>query len=80
MGTYAQYMCPALADLGHEITVFTLNDGTLKNQENIDGVEVFRPNAIDIPAEVLELLPGNYRLWGILPRSCSTILSLPPSL
>lgn len=58
-------MCPALADLGHKITVFTLNDGTLKNQENIDGVEVFRPDAIDIPAELLELLPGDSRLWGI---------------
>lgn len=65
LGTYAQYICPALADLGHEITVFTLNDGTLKNQENIDGVEVIRPNAIDIPAEVLELLPSDSRLWGI---------------
>lgn len=65
LGTYAQYMCPALTDLGHEITVFTLNDGTLKTQENIDGVEVFRPNTIDIPAEVLELLPSDSRIWGI---------------
>lgn len=65
LGTYAQYMCPALADLGHEVTVFTLNDGNLKNQEHIDGVEVYRPHAIAIPKEVLELLPSDSRLWGI---------------
>ena len=65
LGTYAQYMCPALADLGHEVTVFTLNDGTLKTQENIGGVDIYRPMTINIPNGVLESLPNDIRHWGI---------------
>lgn len=66
LGTYALNMCPALADLGHEVTVFALNDGTLKTQENIGGVEIYRPTTIDIPNGVLEsLLPKDIHHWGI---------------
>jgi glycogen(starch) synthase len=65
LGTYAQYMCPALADLGHEVTVFTLNDGTLKTQENIGGIDIYRPKTINIPNGVVESLPNEIRHWGI---------------
>jgi glycogen synthase len=66
LGTYAQYMCPALADLGHEVTVFTLNDGTLKKEENIGGVDIYRPITIDLPKGVLDsLLPNDMHHWGI---------------
>ncbi|MCJ7443483.1 MAG: glycosyltransferase family 4 protein [Methanotrichaceae archaeon] len=66
LGTYAQYMCTALADLGHEITIFTLNDGTLKTEENIGGVEIYRPMTINIPRGVLDsLLPHDIHHWGI---------------
>ncbi len=66
LGTYAQYMCPALADLGHEVTIFTLNDGTLKTQENIGGVEIYRPMTINLPKGVLDsLLPIDMHHWGI---------------
>ena len=66
LGTYAQYMCPALADLGHEVTIFTLNDGTLKTQENIGGVEIYRPMTMNLPKGVIDsLLPNDMHHWGI---------------
>ncbi len=66
LGTYAQYMCMALADLGHEITIFTFNDGTLKTEENIGGIEIYRPMTINIPGGVIDLLlPHDIHHWGI---------------
>jgi len=66
LGTYAQYMCQALTDLGHEVTIFTLNDGTLKNQENIGGVEIYRPMTMNLPEGVIDsLLPNDMQHWGI---------------
>jgi glycosyltransferase involved in cell wall biosynthesis len=66
LGTYAQHICPALVDLGHEVTIFTLNDGTLKTEENIGGVEIYRPMTINIPQGVLDsLFPHDIRHWGM---------------
>jgi glycogen(starch) synthase len=66
LGTYAQHMCPALVDLGHEVTVFTLNDGTLETEEIIGGVEIYRPMIINIPKGVIEsLLPQDIQHWGM---------------
>ncbi len=66
LGTYAQYMCPALADLGHEVTIFALNDGTLKTQENIGGVDIYRPMTTNLPKGVLEsVVPNDMHHWGI---------------
>jgi hypothetical protein len=59
-------MCPALADLGHEVIIFTLNDGTLRTQENIGGVEIYRLTTINLPKGVLDpLLPIDMHHWGI---------------
>jgi len=66
LGTYAQSMCPALVELGHEVTVFALNDGTLKTQENIDGVNIYRPITTNLPNAVVEsVLPNDMHHWGI---------------
>jgi glycosyltransferase involved in cell wall biosynthesis len=66
LGTYAQYMCSALVDLGHEVTIFTLNDGTLKTEENIGGVEIYRPTKINLPKGVIDsMFPNDMRHWGI---------------
>jgi glycogen(starch) synthase len=66
LGTYAQHICPALVDLGHEVTIFTLNDGTLKTKENIGGVEIYRPMTMNIPKGVLDsLIPHDIHHWGI---------------
>jgi glycosyltransferase involved in cell wall biosynthesis len=42
LGTYSQNMAPTLVKLGHEVSVFTLNRGTLPTKEILDGVEVHR--------------------------------------
>jgi glycosyltransferase involved in cell wall biosynthesis len=66
LGIYAQHMCPALVDLGHEVTVFTLNDGTLETEEDIGGVEIYRPKILNVPKRVIEsLLPHDIQHWGM---------------
>jgi glycogen(starch) synthase len=47
LGTYAENICPAIRDLGHDISVFTMNDGTLKTREILKGVDVIRPMFVD---------------------------------
>jgi glycogen(starch) synthase len=59
-------MCLALKELGHDVTVFTLNDGTLKTRENISGVDIYRPITIDLPKGVLDsLFPNDMHYWRI---------------
>jgi glycogen(starch) synthase len=43
LGTYAENICQAMKNLGHDISVFTMNDGTLKTRECVDGIDVNRP-------------------------------------
>lgn len=47
LGRYAENICRAIRQRGHELTVFTLNDGTLKTSEVLDGVAVHRPLMVD---------------------------------
>jgi glycogen(starch) synthase len=47
LGRYAENICRAIRNQGHEITVFTMNDGTLKTSELLDGVAVHRPLLVD---------------------------------
>ncbi|OGD59918.1 glycosyl transferase family 1 [Candidatus Bathyarchaeota archaeon RBG_13_52_12] len=42
LGTYSQNMAPTLVKMGHEVSVFTLNRGSLPTKEILDGVEVHR--------------------------------------
>jgi glycogen(starch) synthase len=43
LGTYAENICQAMKKLGHDISVFTMNDGTLKTRETVKGIDVNRP-------------------------------------
>jgi len=43
LGTYAENICQAMRKLGHEISVFTMNDRTLKTRERLKGIDVNRP-------------------------------------
>ena len=43
LGTYAQYITHEYVEMGHDVTVFTLNPGNLKTTEVLGGVEVHRP-------------------------------------
>ncbi|RZN44156.1 MAG: glycosyltransferase family 1 protein [Methanophagales archaeon ANME-1-THS] len=43
VGLYAASICQALKNRGHVVSVFTMNDGTLKVRETVQGVDVNRP-------------------------------------
>ena len=43
LGTYAEYITHEFVDIGHDVSVFTLNSGDLKTREVLQGVEVHRP-------------------------------------
>jgi len=64
LGTYAQYITREFVELGHDVSVFTLNPGDLKTREILKGVEVHRPlisNASNVfPMFVIDDL----KKWG----------------
>jgi glycosyltransferase involved in cell wall biosynthesis len=64
LGTYAEYITHEFVELGHDVSVFTLNSGDLKTREILKGVEVHRPmigNASNIfPMFVVDDL----KKWG----------------
>ena len=43
VGMYAANISQAMKNQGHDISVFTMNDGTLKTRETLQGVDVNRP-------------------------------------
>jgi len=47
LGTYAENMTQQLVDIGHDVSVFTLNPGNLRTREITRGVEVHRPLIAD---------------------------------
>jgi glycogen synthase len=56
LGTYAENICQALVNHGHDVSVFTMNDGTLKTREISKGVDVNRPMLVDGSAILPHLL------------------------
>ncbi|MFQ5758592.1 MAG: glycosyltransferase family 4 protein [Candidatus Bathyarchaeia archaeon] len=64
LGTYAEYITREFVELGHDVSVFTLNPGDLKTREILKGVEVHRPliaNASNVfPMFVIDDL----KKWG----------------
>lgn len=63
LGTYAENICPAIRDLGHDLSVFTMNDGTLKTREVLNGIDVNRPMLVD-GSNILPLfLTEDLRRW-----------------
>ena len=47
LGTYAEYMTREFIELGHDVSVFTLNTKNLRTSEIMRGVEVHRPLIAD---------------------------------
>jgi glycogen(starch) synthase len=47
LGTYAEYITQQYVDIGHDVSVFTLNNNRLKTREIMKGVEVHRPQIAD---------------------------------
>jgi glycosyltransferase involved in cell wall biosynthesis len=64
LGTYAENICPAIMDLGHDISVFTMNDGTLKTREILKGIDVNRPKIVDGSKILPLILTEDLIRWG----------------
>jgi len=47
LGTYAENVCPRFVERGRDVSLFTMNDGSLKTREVMRGVEVHRPFIVD---------------------------------
>lgn len=47
LGSCAESICQAMINRGHDVSVFTMNDGTLKTREVLNGVDVNRPMLVD---------------------------------
>ncbi|XHH09762.1 MAG: glycosyltransferase family 4 protein [Candidatus Bathyarchaeia archaeon] len=66
LGTYAQYITHQFVDLGHDVSVFTLNngDGSLKTREIMKGVEVHRPIIADASNVLPYFVADDLKRWG----------------
>ena len=65
LGIYAENISRELMDMGHDISVFTKNNGELKTREVIRGVDVNRPMLID-GSNILPLfITEDLRKWDI---------------
>ncbi|MCW3999185.1 MAG: glycosyltransferase family 4 protein [Candidatus Bathyarchaeota archaeon] len=64
LGTYAEYMTREYIDLGHDVTVFTLNNNGLKTNEVLRGVEVHRPLIADASNVWPFFVADDLKKWG----------------
>ncbi|MGQ9513888.1 MAG: glycosyltransferase family 4 protein [Thermoproteota archaeon] len=64
LGTYAEYITKEFVSLGHDVSVFTLNDGQLKTREIIGGVDVQRPLIADASMVFPLLVTDDLKKWG----------------
>jgi glycosyltransferase involved in cell wall biosynthesis len=64
LGTYAEYITREFIELGHDVTVFTLNPGNLKTREVWKGVEVHRPLIADASNVFPFIVTEDLKRWG----------------
>jgi len=64
LGTYAEYITREFVEMGHDVTVFTLNSGNLKTREVIKGVEVHRPLIADASNVFPMFVTDDLKKWG----------------
>ena len=64
LGTYVYELTRQFVKMEQNIYVFTMNDGTLKTRELMNGVEVHRPKLIDISEILPEVIADEVRRWG----------------
>jgi len=64
LGTYAEYITHEFVELGHDVTVFTLNSGDLNTREVLKGVEVHRPLIADASNVFPMFVTEDLRKWG----------------
>ena len=64
LGTYADYITREFINMGHDVTVFTLNPGNLKTREVMKGVEVHRPKIVDVSNVFPMFVADDLCRWG----------------
>ena len=64
LGTYAQYITREYVQLGHDVSVFTLNPGDLKTTEILEGVDVQRPLIADVSNVFPMFVVDDLKRWG----------------
>ncbi len=64
LGTYAENITQQYIDMGHDVSVFTLNAGNLKTREIIKGVEVHRPLIADASNVFPFFVIDDLKKWG----------------
>jgi glycogen(starch) synthase len=64
LGTYAEYITREYIELGHDVSVFTLNPGNLNTTEILRGIEVHRPLIADASNVFPFLVTEDLRKWG----------------
>ncbi len=64
LGTYAEYIAREFVELGHDVSVFTLNPGDLKTREVLKGVEVHRPLIADASNIFPMFVADDLKRWG----------------
>jgi glycosyltransferase involved in cell wall biosynthesis len=64
LGTYAEYVTQEYVDIGHDVSVFTLNPGNLKTREILRGVEVHRPLIADASNVFPFFVTDDLKKWG----------------
>ncbi len=74
LGTYAEYITHQFVELGHDVTVFTLNPGDLKTRDVAKGVEVHRPMIADASNVFPIFVTEDLKKWGTNIRFFNDIL------
>lgn len=64
LGTYAEYITHEYVDLGHDVSVFTLNNNGLQTREVMKGVEVHRPQIADASNIWPFFVVDDLKKWG----------------
>ena len=64
LGTYAENITQQYIDMGHDVSVFTLNGGNLKTREIIKGVEVHRPLIANASNVFPFFVVDDLKKWG----------------
>jgi len=66
LGTYAAEITRKFVLLGHDVTVFTMNDdeGSLPTRELLRGIEIHRPVHIDVSDSLPDVIAEDIKKWG----------------
>jgi glycogen(starch) synthase len=64
LGTYAEYITKEFISLGCDVSVYTLNTGTLKTREVLGGVEVHRPHIVEASNVFPMFVADDLKRWG----------------